>query len=283
VRIGVITALIVLCILYPFLPGEYDSLAVGLSTMAQVAGMSGLLLVPIGVLWLAYEWRRARRKQNLPVKTRGNVFALVSLIVASLVAIAVVFVAYATVGLAFGLLILVLWLYILSRLIPKLRLLKNSESERFNPAPLYFIFIPLAVLLVQLTLAVPAAEFSRNHAIAMSAELIGDIEAYHAAYGRYPNSLLAVYKDYSPGVVGIEGYHYAPEGDAYNLFFEQPRFLFDNFGTREFVVYNPLDEQRMTSHASWILILRPEQLETTQGWYAVHDASRPHWKYFWFD
>jgi hypothetical protein len=54
-------------------------------------------------------------------------------------------------------------------------------------------------------------------------------------------------------------------------------------GTEEFVVYNKQDEHIMLSHTSWILIFTPEQMQTTQGWYEVHDAPSPHWKYFWFD
>lgn len=119
--------------------------------------------------------------------------------------------------------------------------------------------------------------------MANSAEFIRDIEAYHDAYGHYPVSLAAMWKDYDPNVVGIEKYHYSPHGDTYNLFFEQPRFFFDNIGTREWVVYNPQDEHRMYSHTAWLLQLSPEELERSQGWYAVHTGSRPHWKYFWFD
>lgn len=287
IRMVGITVLIVLCIIYPFLPGEHDGLAMTLSTMAQMFGALGLLLiVPAGVLWLAYESRkRARRKRGLGPEARGYYFALASVIASSVVAIAISFVAFATVGLSFGLLAVALSLYIVSRLIPKLKRLKNAESENFNPAPLYLVFIPLAALLLQLALAAPATAFSRNHAIAKSAELINDIEGYRARHGRYPSSLLAVWKDYSPSVIGIEKFHYAPSGDAYNLFFEQPRFLFDNIGTREFVVYNKLDEHVMISHAMDILALTPEglELEARRGHYAVHDAPRPHWKYFWFD
>ena len=80
----------------------------------------------------------------------------------------------------------------------------------------------------------------------------------------------------------IEAYHYEPSGDAYNLFFEQ---FSDRFGTREFVMYNPRNQQAMTSHKMDRLQLSPQELvlEQTRGHYAVHDASQPHWKYFWFD
>lgn len=51
--------------------------------------------------------------------------------------------------------------------------------------------------------------FSRTRAIASSREFIDDIEAYRAEYGRYPTSLLAMWKDYYPDVVGVEKFHSA--------------------------------------------------------------------------
>lgn len=47
-----IVAIMVVTLL-PFLPGPYDPLALPLSMMARVAGLGGLLLVPIGALWTA--------------------------------------------------------------------------------------------------------------------------------------------------------------------------------------------------------------------------------------
>ena len=276
--------LIVLIMVYPLLPGQYDALALPLSTIVQVFATVGLLLVPMGALWLAYELRKqARRNRSLPVTNRGYYFALVSLIVVSLLLLIISLIATFGVGTSFGVLTLAFGIYAISRSIPGIKRLKKDESETVNPTPFYFILIPIAVLLFQLTLAPRVTELSRNHAIAQSAEFVDDIESYHKDHGHYPKSLLAIWKDYYPSVVGIEKYHYAPNGDAYNLFFEQPRFLLDNIGTREFVVYNPLDEHMIISHTSWILLLPPEELEATQGWYAVHNAASPHWKYFWFD
>jgi hypothetical protein len=283
VRIAGLIALLVLCTFYPVLPGGYDPLAVSLSAMAQTFGIVGLLVLPVGLAWLVSELqKRARRKRNLPAKGRGYYFALASMMTASIVAVAAVFAALINGGLAFAVLTLGVLCYIGSRLIPKLKLLKKAEAENFNPAPLYLVFIPVIVLGFQLILVPRATNVSRHRAIAQSAELIGDIEAYHAAYGRYPSSLLALHKDYKPSVVGIEQFHYAPNGQAYNLFFEQPTFVTD-FGIREIVMYNRLDEHVMVSHAAWILAGPPDELEARQGWHSVHDASTPHWKLFWFD
>lgn len=128
----------------------------------------------------------------------------------------------------------------------------------------------------------PAIEFSRNRAIRNSARLIADIEQYRAQHGHYPASLLSVWPDYHPGIIGIKEYHHEPSGEAYNLFFEQ---LASQFGTREFVMYNPRDQQVMTSHKPDLVRLTPQEiaLEQRRGHYAVHEAPYPHWKYFSFD
>ena len=47
-----LTALLALGIAYPFLTGDYDRLAMPISTMIQVFGLVGLSLVPVGILWL---------------------------------------------------------------------------------------------------------------------------------------------------------------------------------------------------------------------------------------
>ena len=280
-RLAAITASLLLCIFYPFLPGGYDGLAMALSTMAQTAVVVGLLFVPVGILWLVHEARNgARRKQGLPHPESGYRFSVVSVVVASIVAIAVSVSAGIAVGRSFGLLAFALWIYAAATLIPRLKLLRTAERASLNPVPLYLAVVPVAVLLCQRALAGPAAEFSRNRAIDNSAEVVNDIERFHTAHGHYPGSLLAVWPDYKPSVIGIEQYHYARQGDAYNLVFEQPSF---RWGTREFVVYNKLDEHFFPSHAEWNLRSTPEALSGREGWYAVHDAARPHWKYFWFD
>jgi hypothetical protein len=261
-----------LCIVYPFLPGDYDSLALPLSTMAQAFGVLGMPLALIGVSWLAF----GRRGW-------GRALAIAALVAGSLAAIGTAVVGLATSGPALGLLAISVWVVALIRSIRALRAINPAKISGINAAPLYLLILPAAALGAQLALAAPLTDSSRDHAIASSAEMLGDIEAYHAANGRYPAALQAVWKDYYPSVRGIEKYHYIPSGDSYSLVFEQPRFLLDNPGTREFVVFNPRDQHAMISHTSWILILPPAELETSQGWYAVNDTDTPHWRYFWFD
>jgi hypothetical protein len=92
--------------------------------------------------------------------------------------------------------------------------------------------------------------------------------------------LLSVWKDYKPAVKGVEQYHYEPNGDAYNLYFEHPTRQLE---TREIVMYNKRDEHEMTSHAMDLLLLKPAELAVQRGYYAVLDTARPHWKRYLFD
>jgi hypothetical protein len=270
-------AFIIFCTLLPFLPGRHDSLAVPLSLMAQVASTVGLVVVPLGALWIF-----AGRSQRLAGK--GHTFALLALVATSLVWAVVCLAAAIQSGFALGLVTLALWGYVARKAWPGLTRLTGvtPRTSAVNALPFYLVVVPVAAELLQLALLGPAVAFSRDRAIRNSAPLIAAIEQYRTTHGRYPASLLSVNPDYWPGVIGIPRYHYEPNGDAYNLFFEQ---FTHQLGTREFVMYNPRDEHVMTSHAMDLLELTPEQLqlERTRGHYAVHNEWHPHWKYFWFD
>ena len=264
-----------LATLLPFLPGRYDSLSLPLSLMSQIFGIVGLLLVPVGALWVASgSWSRLARRQ------RG--IAIAALIVATVVWVLMCLGAFATSGPLLGVAGLAFWIYVVWRVLPRLRLLKSAPPRATSAVAFYLLIVPVAVTLLQLATIAPAIESSRSRAIRNSARLIADIEQYRAAQGRYPASLLSVWEDYHPEVIGIEKYHYEPSGDAFNLFFEQPAL---HFGTREFVMYNPRDQQAMTSHKMDRLQLTPQELalDQTRGHNAVHDTAHPHWKYFWFD
>jgi hypothetical protein len=270
------TAGIVLGTLLPCLPGPYDRLAVPLSLMSQMVGTVGLLLVPVGAVWVASGyWSRLATKQY------G--IAIAALVASSLVWAAALLAALMTSGPLLALGATALGIYAVSRIVPRLRLLRSQTPQPTSAVAFYLLVVPIAVALTQSAVVAAAIDFSRNRAIRNSARLIADIERYREAQGRYPESLFSEWPDqYRPGVIGIEEYRYEPHGDAYNLVFEQ---LALHFGTREFVVYNPRDQQVMTAHQRDILELTPEQLalERTRGHYAVHDAGHPHWKYFWFD
>jgi hypothetical protein len=262
-RIGVLTTIVVLCTFLPFLPGRHDVLAVPLSSMAQVIGTAGLILVPVGALWICAE--HVQRLAGLRFASRLLAFVMLAAVWA-----AVTLVATVQGGFALGIVSLAFAVSVAR---------KAWFSSR---VPVYLVVVPLLVALVQLTFVDRAVASSRLRAIRNSAPLIAAIERHRVTHGRYPESLLSVNPDIWPGVIGIAKYHYEPSGDAYNLFFEQ---FTNRIGTREFVMYNPQDKHVMTSHALDLLELTPDQLalDRTRGHNALHDGPSLHWKYFWFD
>ena len=268
------TACIVLGMFQPFLPGRYDSLATPVSMMSQVIGILGLLLVPVGALWVASEYRSQPER-------RRYAFALTALIASSVVWVLSSLLMMLE-SLTLGLVAVALWAYAVTRLVPRLRALRSATPRPRSAIPIYLTVVPIAVAILRFTLAGPVTEWSRSRAIRNSAPLIADIEAHRVARGRYPQSTLSMWPDYKPAVIAIKEYRYEPSGDAYNLLFELPSL---RFGTREMVMYNPRDQQAVASHAMDVLQMTPEQLalDRTRGHYATHDAPHPHWKYFWFD
>jgi hypothetical protein len=267
------TSLAVLCFTFlPFLPGRHDSLAVALSAMAQTAGIASLVLVPVGILWILVD--------RIPRLAGGrSAVSLVALGLVALVWALASLVGAMQSGFTLGFASLIAGVFAIRRIWPRLKRTKRPVPLAI---PLSLVLAPTVVVLIQIMLRGPAVEFSRNRAIRNSQPLITALDRYHVTHGHYPASLLAVWPDYAPGVIGIKEYRYEPHGDAYNLVFEQ--FTYE-IGTREFVVYNPLGEHVMTSHAMDLLRLTPEllALERARGHYAVHDAPYPHWRYFWFD
>jgi hypothetical protein len=291
IRLAAITILAVACMFYPFLPGRYDRLAVTLSVMAQLLGVAGLLLVPIGAVWLIYELlkRRAHRSAQSQFVSRTDktiYFAVVALAASSVVAVVVALGAATQTGLALGAGVLVLWAYAAWQCLRRLWRSPCSAISGLNYTPLYLILVPSILTIVRLAFIETAVEFSRNRAITGSTEFINAIEAYRDRHGHYPRSLAASLSDYDPPIIGVERYHYEPSGRAYNVFFEQ--FTFP-IGMREYVMYNPLDEHSLMVHDQDLLEAAPEQIDAERAFHVAHHAhavpapASSHWKFFWFD
>ncbi|HSA54868.1 MAG TPA: hypothetical protein VLE53_04150 [Gemmatimonadaceae bacterium] len=271
------TALIVLCTMLPFLPGRYDGLAVALSGMAQVFGFVGLLLVPAAAFWLAFNARR-RGATGVPARRDGAAAAV--LVVAAFVGLIVALTAVVFSGFSLAIVAVALWASFVWKGARRRARASPTAPRLTRPTAVALMLVPIAVTTLQFSLAGPVSEWSRGRAIRNSARLIADIETYREAHGRYPPSLLALWPDYHPGLIGVAQYRYEPSGDAYNLVFEHPSL---RLGTREIVVYNPRDEQVATSHAVDLLEYAGQALEVRRGYLTVHPANAPHWKYFLFD
>jgi hypothetical protein len=257
-------------------------MAVTLSMMAQALGFVGVIVVPIGVIWLIHELvERAKGSGSPGQKDKGRYFALAALAASALVGVAVSLAAMLN-AISLGLIVLVAWTCATWRALSTVQRMKFVERTRFHPAPVYLVLVPSILVIAQLMFFKAAVESSRSRAMGGAADFIHAIETYRDLHGRYPLSLASVHHDYDPPVIGVERYHYEPHGDAYNVFFEQ--FTYP-LGTQEFVMYNPLDEHVMIVHDQDLLESPREQVDRERSYHAraAHDAGVPHWKYFWFD
>ena len=110
------------------------------------------------------------------------------MIAASVVWVIVPLGASATSGLSLGPGALALGIYVVSRLVPLLKLARSATPQPTSAIALSLLIVPLAVAILQPLLAGPAAEFSRSRAIRNSAPLIAAIEQYYAINDRSPLS-----------------------------------------------------------------------------------------------
>lgn len=261
-----INMLIILCIFLPFLPGPYDKLSYGLSGLAQLSGFFGLLLVPVGTLWLIQEIKNLLAG-NKPLNNWSNGYYYAIGAVAILIFVSLIFVMMllATVGLSAGAIGLLILVFVLYRLFPAIKKLKTKTNRSFNAAPLYLLSIPLIAFAVRWFFMGPVSDHARNYAIKQGEKLIYAIESYYDQKGEYPESIENLAWKYhipKPAVMGIDNFQYERNGDAYNLSFIQ----WQHFGaTEEIVMYNKNDEH------------------TVKGHFASHNAKKPHWKYYWLD
>jgi hypothetical protein len=267
---AIVTGVIAITFL-PFAAGGYDLIAVPLATMAWVLGRVGVLLVPIGLLWqraLARD-RTARPRWLIRLSAGACVFILG---VMSLIA----FAASGSVLLATS--IAAVAALLVARLARQMR--RHPTSPVPRPVPALIAVAPILVLTAQTMLVDAVATRARNRVIANATPLIEEIERYRTRRGAYPESLFSIWGDYKPSNVGVERYHYERSGDGYNVIFREPSL---DFGVRRFVVYNPLDRQRVTVHETDRLLLDDAGLDADNAGHTVIRAlPQSHWKLFLF-
>jgi hypothetical protein len=270
---AIVTAVIVTTFL-PFVPGGHDPLAVPLAAVAWAVGRVGLLLVPVGTLWL---WV-TRRQPSRPVPPSWLVRTTLGAFV--LIAIVTVLVAFASSGShLFAAATAALSGLLTVRLGRRIRVTRAGASMP-RTAAAGLVLAPLVVLATQIVLADALMVYARNRVIANGAPLIAEIERYRQRRGTYPESLFSIWGDYKPSVMGVERYHYERSGEAYNVIFREPSL---GFGTRRFVVYNPRDRQRVTVHEQDRLLLDEAGLDADNASHTVVESlPQPHWKAFLF-
>ena len=269
-------------IVYPFFPGKFDTSGIVFSTFIQIYSGIGLITVVPAVFWTYFSIRVNRKDHSSNRLIRNlwtsiKVYFSITILVLALDALIIQFIS------RLACIILFIWIIYFSFLIWRKISNRNQTQTTSNYLPISLAFLPVSLLLFQLIFSKPITDWSRARVIQNSSELIEQIESYRTTYGSYPLTLNSINKDFETGVNSIEKYNYTYDVTTYNLYFEQSRFFFDKFGTREFVVYNPNDNHLMMSHAVWHMLPNEHSARINQGWYATNDTGIKHWKSFLFD
>jgi hypothetical protein len=261
-----LAAILCLLMILPYLPGRFDASAATFSFAAQVAGFVSLPMVPVGLAWMVSR-RHLRLWRRLALFLAGLV-ALVTTIS--------VIMNQLTVGVMVGVAAIAL-VRTASR---RSQVDSDHADHQRSPIPFVLVFVPLALVAFRTAVLPRAADWSRDRAIRQSATLISQIESFRNRRGHYPVSLHSLNGDVPTGVIGVERFHYEPNGEAYNVFFVRPHLELD---AMEVVLLNPRDEHRFTSHELDILQYDGEQLDMRRGDRHRTRLTHPHWVSILFD
>jgi hypothetical protein len=267
IRAVLTTVILMAAMLGPYLPGRFDASAATLSFVIQVASYVSLLFVPVGIAWMV-------------IRKRSSLWHRVTVGLAGLIVFVAVVSAVSVNHLSLGTIIgFASIMYLQAAFRRTEASMECTETTRPAIAP-YIAIVPV-VLVAFITLVLPrAAEWSRDRAIRSSAALIAEIASYHQRRGHYPLSLQSLNRDFPTGVVGIERFHYEPNGQSFNLFFVRQHIALD---AKEVVMFNPRDEHRFASHELDILQYDGEELDQRRGDRRRTRLTNPRWISILFD
>ena len=119
------------------MPGSYDPLAEPLSVLARVFGFSGLLLVPVALLWTMSPYWRV-------LSSREYALAIMALIAWSMISAILSMVAFAIGGRSLGLATLALAAYAVFKIKRRIATFRTATPGSVRAPALYLLAVPLA-------------------------------------------------------------------------------------------------------------------------------------------
>lgn len=278
-----INLLVIVVILSPFLPGPPNQLVHGLSILGQSAGFFGLLLIPIGVIWLILENGMLKKTQDINVIVRTRyciglvstiVMALICLILASLCAQNPVAGIAAVIPAGF----------IVYKSFTGLRKITSQSIPHFLSMPFYLLTIPVIAFITRIYLIEPVSRMSREYAMERSEILINSIEEYKNSEGRYPESLADLGgsdfdKATNPFVMGIQTFRYNHINNRYSLSFSQWLHL----GSTEEIVLYDKDNLRSSLSGQYAMYDYKFDLCRIKGAYEKQELGVENWQSYLID
>ena len=274
--------LLITLIISPFFPGPSNPIVVGLSSVSLTLGFFGLLLIPVGAIWVIAEWLKLRQSKDQPVNWKPSFYlAIIATMIATSIALIYVPFLWVFDGVAAAIAAAVLIGLGLYKVIRSIKKLRTSPQTSFNPIPLYLIILPLIAFTTNKVLTGPMSVYSRNIAIQKSQALIDAIELYKVNEGEYPPSLENLQGKYlhklpKPAIMGIKKYQYNKINDQFTLSFSQWK---DGASLEEIVIFdkNPGLKNDYAHYDYKIDRYR------VKGAFASYDTGVPHWRYYLCD
>lgn len=145
-------------------------------------------------------------------------------------------------------------------LIIEIRNKKKKTDYKFNPVPLYIVFIPVVACFTSKFALEKAADLTREKAIVKTEPLIAAIEKYRIENGDYPENLESLNGRYiqeipKPNIMGMRAYRYEKRKSSFQITFER----LWHWNATEVVVYNTLGQKGIqgnyenypTRHTNW--------------------------------
>ena len=284
IKLLAVNILLIFLIVSPFLPGPPNRFVNGLSILGQATGLAGLLLVPVALIWIVYEIRKAKlanTKINWKVPYfLAITFLVIVFLIFGLFAIAIYYIEGWITGTLVSLVIIaVMWLVLRGVL-----RLRRKDDKRFNPTPIYLSTLPVIAFLANLFIVTPISEYSRNASIRQAQGLINMIEDYKFREGDYPESIDVLREKYNtripnPKVMGVLNYRYNKINEDYSLSFSQ----WLEWGSLEVIVLydkNNLRNRLKGRYAEWDYSF---DLCRTNGAFASYDTKFENWRYYLCD
>src|SRR5690349_14293194 len=171
-----ITALIVTGIFLPFMHGDYDHFAIGISTTVQFGAFTSLLFIPVGLIWLLMDFIKNKKSDSSTKNTA--IFRKITIGITVIVILASALGAFASQNRSSSIIILLAGPFILSAINKKRRSLQSESSVGYHATPFYLTLIPLTVIFIRLTFFETIKNQSTDNVIKQSEQLIQDIESY---------------------------------------------------------------------------------------------------------
>ncbi|MEJ7738153.1 MAG: hypothetical protein WKF97_12060 [Chitinophagaceae bacterium] len=282
IKLTGINVLFILIILLPFLPGPSNNLVIALSIFGQSAGFFGLLLAPVGMIWILAEARE--RNREAPDWRTSYYLAISTLVIITAICLILVIAAFVNFGIIAGLPGLIPIAFGLQRAVRELKKLRDNAQRRWNSIPFYLLTIPLIAFVSRVYLVAPLSDYSRDFAIQRSQRLITSIEDYKIKEGQYPESIKDLEARHlktisSPFIMGIRPFRYNKINDHYSISFSQWLEL----GSLEEIVLYDKNDIRNNLEGPYAIYDYKFDLCRVQGASASHDTGYDHWRYYLVD